>query len=454
MPVAEGNVGLAFGLVIAAGLSTTIGSTFVFCSSYANTKALAAALGVSAGVMLYVSFVEIFAIKAVQGFTAAHGEKYGGVYATLAFFGGIAATTGLDALVHAIGRYQRDRGVDKTKTFSQNETGTDEGDSPTFASLDSGANKNTENASVLGGCACAWASEGGFEDMKNLKKLRTSSHKKTSGKGKSPKHGTDPADMLAGERALWSDAAAATQEENDFNASHAHAHAGCDAHACDVETGGGGSSASSTTSVSGTPLKRATDFGILEKDPDMSKPGIESMHASQVGLLTSVKHGVTPQFDTENKEHLKNMGLMTAVAIGLHNFPEGLATFVAALADMKLGIALAVAVAVHNIPEGMCVAMPVYYATGSKWKGFWWSFVSGISEPIGGVFGYLVLYGNGMSDEAYGALFGVVGGMMVYISLKELLPTALKYDRHDQYVTNCMFAGMAVMALSLILFQI
>ena len=193
-------MGLAFGLVIAAGLSTTIGSTFVFCSSYANTKALAAALGVSAGVMLYVSFVEIFAIKAVQGFTAAHGEKYGGVYATLAFFGGIAATTGLDALVHAIGRYQRDRGVDKTKTFSQNETGTDEGDSPTFASLDSGANKNTENASVLGGCACAWASEGGFEDMKNLKKLRTSSHKKTSGKGKSPKHGTDPADMLAGER--------------------------------------------------------------------------------------------------------------------------------------------------------------------------------------------------------------------------------------------------------------
>jgi zinc transporter ZupT len=138
------------------------------------------------------------------------------------------------------------------------------------------------------------------------------------------------------QRALWSDAAAATQEENDFNASHAHAHAGCDAHACDVETGGGGSSASSTTSVGGTPLKRATDFGILEKDPDMSKPGIESMHASQVGLLTSVKHGVTPQFDTENKEHLKNMGLMTAVAIGLHNFPEGLATFVAALADMKV----------------------------------------------------------------------------------------------------------------------
>lgn len=96
----------------------------------------------------------------------------------------------------------------------------------------------------------------------------------------------------------------------------------------------------------------------------------------------------------------------------------------------------------------------MYYATGSKWKGFLWSFVSGISEPIGGLFGYLILYSNAMSDVAYGALFGVVGGMMVYISLKELLPTALKYDPHDQYVTNCMFIGMAVMALSLILFQI
>ena len=82
-----------------------------------------------------------------------------------------------------------------------------------------------------------------------------------------------------------------------------------------------------------------------------------------------------PQTEAE-REALKNMGLLTGLAIGLHNFPEGLATFVAALADSKLGIALALAIAVHNIPEGICVAMPVYYATGSKWKGFFWSFVS------------------------------------------------------------------------------
>jgi len=151
---------------------------------------------------------------------------------------------------------------------------------------------------------------------------------------------------------------------------------------------------------------------------------------------------------------LQNMGMMTALAIGLHNFPEGLATFVAALADPKLGAALAIAIAIHNIPEGICVAMPIYYATGSKWKGFWWSFFSGLSEPVGAIVGYCILKGNGMSPEAFGALFGIVAGMMVFIAIKELIPTALKYDPHDAYVTNYIFLGFAVMALSLIVFYI
>lgn len=110
---------------------------------------------------------------------------------------------------------------------------------------------------------------------------------------------------------------------------------------------------------------------------------------------------------------LQKMGLMTALAIGIHNLPEGLATFVAALADPLNGVAIAVAIALHNIPEGVCVAMPVYYATGSRKKGFLWAFISGLSEPVGGLLGYLVLYGNRMSDLAYGILFCVVAGMMV-----------------------------------------
>lgn len=120
---------------------------------------------------------------------------------------------------------------------------------------------------------------------------------------------------------------------------------------------------------------------------------------------------------------LQKMGLMTALAIGIHNLPEGLATFVAALVDPLNGVAIAVAIALHNIPEGVCVAMPVYYATGSRWKGFMWAFLSGISEPIGGLLGYAVLYGNRMSDIAYGLMFCVVAGMMVRFHL--MLPFRL-----------------------------
>ena len=391
-------MGLAFGLVIGAGLSTTIGSAFVFCSDYANTKILAAALGVSAGVMLYVSFVEIFSIKAVEAFTEKYPED-GSKWATLWFFLGVCITYALDALVHKIGDWQKNA---------------------------SGSGKPEAM------CACH----------------------------------SDPADMLAGERAMWSDAGAATnpddvvmEEQNGSSSAPSSPKAGAKAAASAEELMEEGSAEDKNVrehSPSAPAADAGSGAGAAEQSKAPLPPAAKTMKRkeSEMELLSTLSHDVIDEIDTADKRHLKNMGLMTGLAIGLHNFPEGLATFVAALADAKLGMALAVAIAVHNIPEGVCVAMPVYYATGSKWRGFFWSFVSGVSEPIGGLFGYLILYGNAMSDVAYGTLFAVVGGMMVYIALKELLPTALKYDPHDQYVTNCMFVGMAVMALSLILFQL
>jgi ZIP family zinc transporter len=187
---------------------------------------------------------------------------------------------------------------------------------------------------------------------------------------------------------------------------------------------------------------------VCDDDPDL-----ETMTAAPDVTVANVDLTDVHHKAIEAKK-LKNMGFMTAVAIGLHNFPEGLATFVAALADPKLGGALAIAIAIHNIPEGICVAMPIYYATGSKWKGFWWSFLSGLSEPLGAIVGYAILRGNAMSDAAFGSLFGCVAGMMIFVSIKELIPTALKYDPHDVFVTNYVFVGMAVMALSLVLFYV
>ena len=150
---------------------------------------------------------------------------------------------------------------------------------------------------------------------------------------------------------------------------------------------------------------------------------------------------------------LVKMGLSTAVAIAIHNFPEGLATFVAALHDPNVGAVLAVAIGIHNIPEGLCVALPIYYATGNRWKAFMWGCLSGISEPIAALLGWAVL-AQAMADEAYAILFGLVSGMMVIISLKELLPTAHRYDPEDSVVTYSLIAGMVIIALSLVLFKI
>ena len=150
---------------------------------------------------------------------------------------------------------------------------------------------------------------------------------------------------------------------------------------------------------------------------------------------------------------LMRMSINTAIAIGLHNFPEGLATFVATLNDPKVGAVLAVAIAIHNIPEGLCVAMPIYYATGQRWKAFGWAVLSGASEPLAALLGWAVL-ANSFTDTMYAVLFGLVAGMMVIISVRELLPTAHRYDPEDAVVTYAFIAGMCVMALSLVLFII
>lgn len=153
--------------------------------------------------------------------------------------------------------------------------------------------------------------------------------------------------------------------------------------------------------------------------------------------------------DGGSKSKLMRMGLFTALAIGIHNFPEGLATFTAALDDPELGIAIAVAIAIHNIPEGIAVSVPVFYATGSRKKAFTLSFLSGLAEPVGALVGYLILMPI-MSDTVFGILFAGVAGIMVFISLDELLPAAREYGEHHLSIYG-LLAGMAVMALSLLL---
>ncbi len=339
MATGQDNLALAFILVTVAGLATALGASLVLfrgCVVLANKRVLAGALSLSAGVMLYVSFVEIFQ-KSLAGFHEAgvsgdtgSGLVYGAT--TLCFFGGILLMMLLDKLVHfcvgAKGHPQLD-----DITFSPN--------------LADKSDKSSGGA--LPRCS---------RDIEVVASQSNSNSLSEASKDVDMESGTKSNDL-----ALGSD--------------------------------------------------------------DVKQQG--------------------------NRQQLNKMGLLTALAIGLHNFPEGLATFVATLSDPKVGAALAVAIGIHNIPEGLCVSIPVYYSTGSRLKGVMWALLSGVSEPLGALLGYLVLM-NHFGPMAYGILFGLIGGMMVYICLHELIPTAHRYDPHDTVSTFGIVIGMLVMALSLVLF--
>ncbi|EDJ8700559.1 zinc transporter ZupT [Campylobacter jejuni] len=152
-----------------------------------------------------------------------------------------------------------------------------------------------------------------------------------------------------------------------------------------------------------------------------------------------------------NTKALKRTGIFTALAIAIHNFPEGFATFISSLDNLTLGIAIAIAVAIHNIPEGLAVSLPIYHATGDKKKAFIYSALSGLAEPLGAFVGALILLPF-IGDLTLAISFAVIAGIMVFISLDELLPAAKTYDKaHDSLYG--LIAGMAIMALSLNLLE-
>lgn len=150
-----------------------------------------------------------------------------------------------------------------------------------------------------------------------------------------------------------------------------------------------------------------------------------------------------------HKEKLMRMGVMTALVIGIHNFPEGIATFMAAFSNPDIGLAIAAAIAIHNIPEGIAVAIPVYYATCSRRKAFKWSFLSGLAEPIGALVGYVILRPF-LNDTVLGVIFGALAGIMVFISLDELLPAAREWGKPHLAIWG-LILGMVIMAASIIL---
>jgi ZIP family zinc transporter len=174
---------------------------------------------------------------------------------------------------------------------------------------------------------------------------------------------------------------------------------------------------------------------------DMLVPELENPHQWR-GLDEPIAAG-----EKVSSTDLMRTGLFTALAIGIHNFPEGLATFASALSDVHLGIFIALAIAIHNIPEGIAVSVPIFYATGDKNKAFFYSFISGMSEPAGAIIGYLVLLPF-LTPVLLAALLAFTAGVMIYISMDELLPMAHRYG-HGHLVIAGIVLGMLVMAVSL-----
>jgi len=301
---------IAFGLTLFAGLSTGIGSMIAWTCKRTNTRFLSVALGFSAGVMIYVSFVEIFG-EARHLLTGALGDTSGNWVTVGGFFAGILIIALIDKLVPAADNPHELHSIEEME------------DGPGSAKACKGIHSDSASGAA---------------------------------------HAADAHDRK-----------------------HHHGH----------------------------------------------------------------KHRHTNRHQ-HYKKRLMRLGLFTAVAIAIHNFPEGIATFVASLKDPSLGITIAVAIAIHNIPEGIAVSVPVYFATGSRKKAFKWSLLSGLSEPLGALVGFAVLSAV-MNDVVFGVLFAAVAGIMVFISLDELLPTAREYGEPHLSIYG-MVAGMAVMAVSLLLF--
>ena len=149
---------------------------------------------------------------------------------------------------------------------------------------------------------------------------------------------------------------------------------------------------------------------------------------------------------------LHRTGIFTALAIGIHNFPEGFATFISSLQSITLGLPIALAIAIHNIPEGMAVSLPIYHATGKKKKAFWYATASGLAEPVGALAGFFILLPL-MGEATLGITFGIVAGIMIYISFDELLPAARVYGNGHLTILG-LTMGMLVMALSLVAFKL
>ncbi|KAL4448380.1 hypothetical protein ABPG75_005599 [Micractinium tetrahymenae] len=403
--VASGDVGLAFGLVIGAGAASCLGACIVFCVSLASPKIVASSLGFAAGVMLFVVFTEILMVNSYSSWQDASFSDDAAYRLSFAcFFGGVLITAVLDAAVHAMMHWAASRKQRRAVAGGA------------FAASQS-------RADLVQAAACGDAGEGASAAQGSGIELQ---HDKG--------HQAHP-------HCSCYEAVRPGSEKGDVETGSTGSCA-AECRGCGAGGNTGGNDACCCVSSAPAP---ACCFNTGEGEAAAEiAPG--TAPAELVAVLQGDEH------TSDLLQATLRSGVFTALVIALHNLPEGLASFVGGLDDTKVGASIAAAIAIHNIPEGICVAMPLYYATGSKWKGFIWGSLTGMAEPLGGLLGFLVLDQD--SPLSFAVVFGIVAGMMVYVSIKELLPSALRFDPEDRVTSTSVLVGMAVIAFSLVLFTL
>jgi ZIP family zinc transporter len=439
---------LGFLLVVGAGLSTGIGSAVVYHSKLvvlASKNVLGVSLGLSTGVMMYVSFIEIFP-KAILAFTEAGNESsMAYLYSTICFFGGVVLIRLIDMLVHWLSPSDLVLHALDVENLSEMLEETEEMESKwNLAGGGGNDGDDAEDIAMVGleeGNANGNASKGGGTNKMRLSELPEADTASTS-------------KLLA---AAGGDSATPPAISSSSNSSSSGRRRS------NSNSSSNSTKPSSPRQASSSPERKDNNNTLTDSNEGSIVGGGGQGEGLIAGGADKQQHDHHNHGDSCDHEHeggitvedldLKRMGLFTAAAIAIHNFPEGLATFVATLDDPTVGVGLAVAIAIHNIPEGLCVSMPIYFATGNRHQAFMWGLLSGMSEIVAAGLGWLIL-ANAFDGNTFGILFSLVAGMMVSICMYELLPTARKYDPTDQFVTHSVVVGMLFMSASLVAFQL
>lgn len=422
-----GNAGIAFVLVIAAGLCTAVGAAAVYFErlvQLASKPILAAGLGFAAGVMLDAAFMDIF-VKSSDAFEA-HGMDPAHAYllATVCLFVGMTMMYLLAYIAHILDpdeSHYSDQSADPQLSCS--------------VSKDFGIQADSYQSQSIQCVTSEEMSGGSRADSCNTQ------DSKTDCKASQDAVLCVPACFFSGMTvlsALLPHRHHGSQNQNVYHEGSSWPH-GRVIGAVAKMPANGMKTSSDVRDTSSVVLRVELEDEQTPSDPSRTGSGEVSAAPLQ------------PVVDKQ----LKRIGLKTAAAIAMHNSPEGLATFVAYIADPTVGVTLAIAIAFHNIPEGLCIALPIYYSTGSRWRGFLLALFSGVTEPMGASIGWIIILATGqdVNQLVYGILFGVVAGMMIMISFLELLPTAHRYDPQDRFVTKSLFCGMIAMSTSLVLLQ-